>query len=50
LNREQRLRGASPEGGAGRTGRWLHVEKHMFDVARFIEADQALGEGFDLVF
>lgn len=35
--------------GVGRTGGGLHVKEHMFDVARFIEADQALGEGFDLV-
>jgi hypothetical protein len=28
----------------------LHVEKHMFDVARLIETHQALGEGFDLAF
>ena len=49
LNRGQRLRRASskllpPLGG------WLYVEKHMFDVARFVEALQALGERFDLVF
>jgi hypothetical protein len=31
-------------------GGWLHVEAHMFDVARLVEAHQALGEGFDLVF
>jgi hypothetical protein len=29
---------------------WRHVEKHMFDVARLVEAHQAFGEGFDLVF
>jgi hypothetical protein len=29
---------------------WLHVEPYMFDVARLVEADEALGEGFDLVF
>jgi len=35
---------------AGRTSGRLHVEKHMFDVARLVEAHQALGVGFDLVF
>jgi len=30
--------------------RRLHVETHMFDVARLVETDQALGERFDLVF
>jgi hypothetical protein len=28
----------------------LHVEAHVFDVARLVEALQALGEGFDFVF
>jgi|HubBroStandDraft_6_1064221.scaffolds.fasta_scaffold1340613_2 hypothetical protein len=28
----------------------LHVEKHMFDVSGLVEAHQALGVGFDLVF
>ena len=28
----------------------LHVEKHMFDVARLVETHQALCVGFDLVF
>ena len=28
----------------------LHVEKHMFEGARFVETLQALGVGFDLVF
>jgi hypothetical protein len=32
--------------GSGRR----HVEQHMVDVARLVEAHQALGEGFDLVF
>jgi hypothetical protein len=36
--------------GASRTGGRLHVEKHMFDVARLVEAHQTLGERFDLVF
>ena len=28
---------------------WWHVEADVFDVAGFVEAHQALGEGFDLV-
>jgi hypothetical protein len=28
----------------------LHVEKHMFDMAGLVEADQTLPECFDLVF
>jgi len=28
----------------------LHVEPYIFDVARLVEAHQALGERFDLVF
>src|SRR5271170_357072 len=31
-------------------GCWWHVETYIFDMARFVEADQALGVGFDLVF
>jgi hypothetical protein len=31
-------------------GWWLHMEECMFEVARFVEADEALGVGFDLVF
>jgi hypothetical protein len=38
------------ERGAGGTNRRLHVEKDMFDVARLVDAHQALGERFDLVF
>ena len=38
-----------PGGGFALEGR-LHVEEHMFDVARFVEAHQALGERFDFVF
>ena len=40
---------SSERGAGGASGR-LHVKAHVFDVARFIEAHQALGEGFDLVF
>ena len=29
---------------------WLHVKQYMFDVARLVEEQQALGEGLDLVF
>jgi hypothetical protein len=29
--------------------RRLHVEKHLFDVTRFVEALEALEEAFDLV-
>ena len=32
--------------GRGWSGR-LHVEQHMFDVARLVEAYQALGERFE---
>jgi hypothetical protein len=32
----------------GAVGR-LHVKAHMFNVARFVDAHQALSEGFDLV-
>jgi hypothetical protein len=28
----------------------LHVEEHMFEAARFVEAHQALSVGFNLVF
>ena len=35
---------------AGRTSGRLHVEKHVFEVARLVEKHQALGVGFDLVF
>ena len=35
--------------GAGRTNGRLHVETHMFDVARLVETDQALRKRFDLV-
>src|ERR1700733_7402718 len=31
-------------------GGWGHVEEYMFDVARFVEAHQALGEAFDIAF
>jgi hypothetical protein len=27
-----------------------HVEKHIFDVARFVQTLEALGVAFDLVF
>jgi hypothetical protein len=30
--------------------RRLHVEEHVFDVARLVETHQALGVGFDFVF
>ena len=36
-------------GGFALDGR-LHVEEHVFDVARFVETHQAVGESFDLVF
>jgi hypothetical protein len=35
--------------GAGRASARLHVEAYIFDVARLVDAHQALGEGFDLV-
>ncbi|MBV9769204.1 MAG: hypothetical protein JOZ32_06515 [Bryobacterales bacterium] len=44
------LNGRSSESGAGRARGRLHVEKHMFDVARFVETHQTLGERFDLFF
>jgi hypothetical protein len=28
----------------------LHVEEHVFDVAGLVEARQALGEHFDMLF
>ncbi|MGP0071765.1 MAG: hypothetical protein ACLPWF_07515 [Bryobacteraceae bacterium] len=28
----------------------LHVEKHMFDVARLVQMLESLGEAFDIVF
>jgi hypothetical protein len=31
-------------------GGWWQVEAHVFDVARFVQAHQALREGFDMVF
>jgi hypothetical protein len=42
--------GRGSERGAGGTSGRLHVEAYMLDVARLVEAHQALGEGFDLVF
>jgi hypothetical protein len=42
-------RGAGRTGGFTLDGRW-HVEKHMIDVARLVEAHQALHVRFDLVF
>ena len=35
---------------AGRTKGRLHVEKHIFNVARFVEMLEALGEAFDIAF
>ena len=42
---------AFPHGRGGERGAGVHghVEKHMLDVARFVEMHHALGEGFDLV-
>jgi len=40
---------AGRAGGFAMEGR-LRVEKHMFDVAGIVDADEALGVGFDLVF
>jgi hypothetical protein len=33
-----------------RLRRWLHVEKHVFDMAGRIEALFVFGEAFDIVF
>ena len=37
------------EGALGRISGRLHVETHMFDVARLVDEHQVLGERLDLV-